>query len=117
MNKLLTILLGWLFALGLSAQTDGRLIPVHTDTTKVLHADSLSVRMAATGGYEPEGISTPTLDAETSPMYFMPGTLTGDWTGWRLHEGFNAQLGMSLTAGIGKHAPRGVGFGDRKSVV
>ena len=27
----------------------------------------------------------------------------GDF-GWRLHEGFNAQFGMSLTAGLGKHA-------------
>ena len=35
----------------------------------------------------------------------------GDF-GWRLHEGFNAQFGMSLTAGLGKHAPRGVGFGQ-----
>lgn len=32
--------------------------------------------------------------------------------GWRLHEGFNAQLGMSLSVGLGRHAPRGVGFGQ-----
>lgn len=31
---------------------------------------------------------------------------------WRLHEGFNAQLGMSLTVGFGKGAPKGVGFGQ-----
>lgn len=31
---------------------------------------------------------------------------------WRLHEGFNAELGLSLSAGLGKHAPRGVGFGQ-----
>ncbi len=32
--------------------------------------------------------------------------------GWRLHEGFNAQFGLSLSAGLGKHAPSGVGFGQ-----
>ena len=31
---------------------------------------------------------------------------------WYLHEGFNAQLSMSISAGIGKHAPSGVGFGQ-----
>ena len=31
---------------------------------------------------------------------------------WPLHEGMNAQFGMSLTVGLGKHAPKGVGFGQ-----
>ncbi len=31
---------------------------------------------------------------------------------WRLHEGFNAQLSLSLTAAFGKGAPSGVGFGQ-----
>lgn len=31
---------------------------------------------------------------------------------WNLHEGFNAQLSMSISAGLGKHAPSGVGFGQ-----
>lgn len=31
---------------------------------------------------------------------------------WKLHEGFNAQLSLSVTAGLGSHAPRGVGFGQ-----
>ncbi len=31
---------------------------------------------------------------------------------WLLHEGFNAQLSMNVTAGLGSHAPRGVGFGQ-----
>ena len=31
---------------------------------------------------------------------------------WDLHQGFNAQLSMSITAGLGKHAPSGVGFGQ-----
>ena len=36
----------------------------------------------------------------------------GNDFGWRLHEGFNAQFGMSMSAGLGKHAPKGVGFGQ-----
>lgn len=35
-----------------------------------------------------------------------------DGFGWRLHEGFNAQFGLSVSAGLGKKAPRGVGFGQ-----
>lgn len=31
---------------------------------------------------------------------------------WRLHEGFNAQFGLSLSAAFGRGAPRGVGFGQ-----
>lgn len=31
---------------------------------------------------------------------------------WRLHEGFNAQFGLSATVAGGKYAPRGVGFGQ-----
>lgn len=42
------------------------------------------------------------------PFYMSP---------WQLHEGFNAQLGMSVTAGFGKHSPRGVGFGSNAAFV
>ncbi len=31
---------------------------------------------------------------------------------WKLHEGFNVQFSLSVTAGLGSHAPRGVGFGQ-----
>lgn len=31
---------------------------------------------------------------------------------WRLHEGFNAQFGLSMSAALGKNTPRGVGFGQ-----
>ena len=31
---------------------------------------------------------------------------------WRLHEGFNAQFALSLTAAFGRGAPSGVGFGQ-----
>lgn len=32
---------------------------------------------------------------------------------WQMHEGFNAKLGLSLTAGFGKGAPHGVGFSQQ----
>lgn len=37
--------------------------------------------------------------------------------GWRLHEGFNAQLSLGVTAAFGKHAPRGVGFSQGAAFV
>ncbi len=42
------------------------------------------------------------------PFYLSP---------WQLHEGFNAQLGMSVTAGFGKNSPRGVGIGSNAAFV
>ncbi len=42
---------------------------------------------------------------------FSPWNSGLDSFGWRLHEGFNAQLGMSLSVGFGHGAPHGVGFG------
>ena len=33
-------------------------------------------------------------------------------SGWRLHKGLNAQFSLSVSAGLGKHAPKGVGFGQ-----
>lgn len=43
---------------------------------------------------------------------FAPYELGGDGFEWRLHEGLNAQLSLSLSAAFGKHAPSGVGFGQ-----
>lgn len=31
---------------------------------------------------------------------------------WQLHSGLNAQLGMNVSVGFGKHSPRGVGIGS-----
>lgn len=31
---------------------------------------------------------------------------------WQLHSGFNAQLGMNVSVGFGKHSPHGVGIGS-----
>lgn len=41
-----------------------------------------------------------------------PYTGAFDGATWRLHEGFNAQFGLSVSAGIGRHAMKGVGFGQ-----
>lgn len=38
-----------------------------------------------------------------------------DYLPWTLHEGFNAQFGLSVTAGFGRHALRGAGFGEQAS--
>ncbi len=40
------------------------------------------------------------------------GSFGNDFPAWRLHEGLNSQFGLNATVGLGKHAPRGVGFGQ-----
>ena len=42
------------------------------------------------------------------PFYMSP---------WQLHEGLNAQFGLNVTAGFGKHSPKGVGFGSNAAFV
>ena len=44
---------------------------------------------------------------------FSPYASYIDGTAWRLHDGFNAQFGMNLSVGLGKHAPKGVEFGQQ----
>ena len=69
-------------------------------------ADSLSAPLPLPLNTPLFGIPAPGFDG-CLPWYM--GTYG---TMWNLHEGFNAQLGMSLMAGLGKHAPSGVGFGQ-----
>ena len=54
--------------------------------------------------------ATPMLSASPWGCAWMPDA----WglSPWPLHEGMNAQFGMSLSVGLGKHAPKGVGFGQ-----
>ncbi len=52
----------------------------------------------------PFGLSAPGFDGLAPWNYSLSGA------SWNLHEGFNAQFSLGLTAGLGKHAPRGVGF-------
>lgn len=43
---------------------------------------------------------------------FSPYSYYNMGNSWQLHEGFNAQVSMSLSAAFGHHAPHGVGFGQ-----
>ena len=74
-----------------------------------------------------EGWAAPVLP--TMPAYGVPYGLGGyglggfspyssyiDGSSWRLHDGFNAQFGMSLSVATGKHAPKGVGFGQQAAL-
>lgn len=83
----------------------------------VLQAENTSARAESLAAPADSTLSLPWVTpALTLGGYGIGGyTPWGDWAGgssWRLHEGFNAQLGLSVTAGLGKHAPRGVGFGQ-----
>lgn len=46
----------------------------------------------------------------------VPGSLD-QWDYMPLHRGLNAQFGMSVSAAWGKHAPRGVGFGQHLNLM
>lgn len=95
-----------------------------TDGSATRHADGETPAVA-------DSATKATLDATAPSLYFAPmgialpyglggyglgglSPLSSDIDGsaWRLHEGFNAQFGLSLSAGLGKHAMKGVGFGQ-----
>lgn len=99
-----------------------------TDRPEVNRTDSLPARTDTLGALplsSAEGTDAPAIDA----TWMLPvstieglggyglGTLSpwgapyGD-ASWRLHKGFNAQFGLSVSAGWGKHALKGVGFGQ-----
>lgn len=116
--RLLFLLISTLFSLTLNAQTDETARRRDFDDVFSGHAtDSVATDTLSLAGRAANNLdlpwNTPALTvggyglAPASPYY---GGF-GDY-GWRLHEGFNAQFGMSITAGLGKHAPRGVGFGQ-----
>lgn len=44
-------------------------------------------------------------------LIYSPWALGGP-AAWSLHEGLNASVGFSVTAGLGKHRPKGAGFGE-----
>lgn len=57
------------------------------------------------------GFAAPNFQLSAPGFYgFSPYYTMGN--AWELHEGFNAQVSMSLTAAFGHHAPHGVGFGQ-----
>ncbi len=91
----------FIFALAIfiaaNAQEYGyRRIPVAADGNTATAEDTGSVATLMPRLWMPE------------PFYMSP---------WQLHEGFNAQLGMSVSVGLGKHSPRGVGFGSNAAFV
>lgn len=56
---------------------------------------------------------TPLADIDRMPTYtfFNPWRLGGPTT-WRLHEGFNAEVGFSVSGSFGKNRIKGAGFGE-----
>ncbi len=95
---ILSLLLVWVATSAQERQTWHKPLPVSlsADSTAQLSADTAESVALMPRLYMPE------------PFYLSP---------WQLHEGFNAQLGMSVTAGFGKHSPRGVGFGSNAAFV
>lgn len=88
----------------LCAQQDNGGQPLKADTLKAGTADTLLAPL-------PPALDVPFMpaagfDALSPSLYGAYGP------SWRLHEGFNAQFGMSLSAAFGHGAPRGVGFGQ-----
>ena len=69
---------------------------------------------------KPMGLYAPVPYAWTPylPTSWMHGVGLDGWggglygVGWRLHEGFNAQLGLSTSFGVGRNRMKGVGFGQ-----
>lgn len=51
------------------------------------------------------------IDMMPAMAFYSPWAYGGP-AAWSLHEGFNASVGFSVTAGIGKHRPKGAGFGE-----
>ena len=104
---LLVCLVGSLF---LSAQAQTVVEEAAVDSLPIAgsapEADTLATRTPLPLPRPVFSLAAPGFDG-CSPWYM--GTYGPSWN---LHEGFNAQLSMSLSAGLGKHAPSGVGFGQ-----
>lgn len=91
------------------AQTD---VPTGDDRRPMAVADSVATLSGAAPSVPLSLPLPPVPGARWSDFALMPGFGIGCDTSWRLHEGFNAQFGLSLSAAFGRHAPRGVGFGQ-----
>lgn len=51
------------------------------------------------------------IDMLPASAFYSPWAYGGP-AAWSLHEGFNASVGFSVSAGLGKNRPKGVGFGE-----
>lgn len=115
MKHLLLCLLSLLFPCMLQAQTnDDSQHRKWNDAFFQSHSDSLHTDSLSLAGEAANRLSLPWYMPDYSlGAYGLGGLTPYDYdNNWRLHEGFNAQFGLSLTAGLGKHAPKGVGFGQ-----
>ncbi len=113
--SLLIIIMGMLSSLSASAQSEMPLLRADT-TTAELVTDSLETLPLA-GRAAQYALDTHAIAPEVTLGGYGLGGLSPwstafDGTSWRLHQGFNAQFGMSVSAGLGKHSLRGVGFGQ-----
>lgn len=107
--RTLTLLTAVIAVTTLKAQTDSR----HDATTA--RPDSADAPALLTPCADSLGLALPlpVFDIAAPGFYGLnPWSAGLGDNSWRLHEGFNASLSMSLTAGLGKNAPSGVGFGQ-----
>lgn len=119
MRQLIIFLLIALSTSTLWAQTNDRAQRRHWNDafmqTDTLRADTMSIKAD----------SVPMLSADMSLSWNEPALTLGGYglvgattydvgygSAWRLHKGLNAQFGLSVSAAFGKHAPKGVGFGQ-----
>ncbi|MGM9687782.1 MAG: hypothetical protein ACI3YD_01910 [Alloprevotella sp.] len=113
----LSLLVLLLASLQAAAQTDGEAMKREFGDA-FMQADSLAADSLTRQ-------TSPTSSLPRLPLspYAAPMLPTSPWgyawlpdawglSPWPLHEGMNAQFGMSLSVGLGKHAPKGVGFGQ-----
>jgi len=117
MKKSLLLFLAFLPCVCAKAQTDGE-ARQRNFYDPFMHADTLQVdTLLSASAHLTDSLTlpyvAPSLDFGGYGWGgFAPLSPDGlDW-GWRLHKGFNAQLSMSVSAAFGKHAPRGIGFGQ-----
>lgn len=123
MKQLLFFLLLSISVLPIQAQTEN---PMQQDISRSEVALPVDSMRAASSQSVQESSQLLTDDSLTLSLpwqnTFLPGGFGFDGVGdypysawgssWRLHKGFNAQFSLSMTAGLGKRAPRGVGFGQ-----
>ena len=123
MKQLLFFLLLSISVLPIQAQTEN---PMQQDISRSEVALPVDSMRTASSQSVQESSQLLTDDSLTLSLpwqnTFLPGGFGFDGVGdypysawgssWRLHKGFNAQFSLSMTAGLGKRAPRGVGFGQ-----
>ena len=112
MKLLAKILFGTIFLLALPAAAqearEVRTVPDSVATDRVAApADSITAQSIGHYPITPLFACSSPLFSDLSFMGGGPGGLA-----WPLHEGFNAAFSASVTAGLGKHAPRGAGWGQ-----